>query len=315
MRSTLLWGAVAGMCSIAGLSFGADAPVTMTVGNDPSEDVNQPPDDEPAPLQIFAVKLNSDADSSATKSFADGLTAANRGDFATALLRWRPLAETGDAAAQFNISLLYTNGQGVPQDFSHALWWSLPAAEQGYTPAQFKLGYMYAHGQGTVGSKVRALTWYILSSSEQTAEGKQAIVQRDKLALSADRRGTQIAIEIATRCRTSKSECSRALTGGIAPPPDKNKIRLPVALNSHAATAADYPAASIRRQEQAEIEIVIRIGTNGTVEDCAAVDSKSKLRLAIAACTIAKCWVYTPATVNDEPVPLPWWAGINFALH
>ena len=48
--------------------------------------------------------------------FNKGLAAANIGDFATALREWRPLAEQGDAGAQFNLGLMYNEGQGVPQD-------------------------------------------------------------------------------------------------------------------------------------------------------------------------------------------------------
>ena len=35
--------------------------------------------------------------------FNKGLTAAQSGDFATALKEWKPLAEEGNAAAQFNL--------------------------------------------------------------------------------------------------------------------------------------------------------------------------------------------------------------------
>jgi hypothetical protein len=50
--------------------------------------------------------------------FEDGISAANRGDYATALTLWRPLAEQGDAVAQFNIGISYLNGYGVPKDVS-----------------------------------------------------------------------------------------------------------------------------------------------------------------------------------------------------
>lgn len=50
-----------------------------------------------------------------------GLRAAQEGDFATALKEWTPLAEQGDAAAQFNLGLMYATGQGVPQDDAEAV--------------------------------------------------------------------------------------------------------------------------------------------------------------------------------------------------
>ena len=45
-----------------------------------------------------------------------GLDAAQKGDFATALREWTPLAEKGDAIAQYNLGLMYRQGQGVKKD-------------------------------------------------------------------------------------------------------------------------------------------------------------------------------------------------------
>ena len=52
--------------------------------------------------------------------FAKGLAAYQAGDFATALAEWRPLAEQGDAAAQYNLALMYDNGEGVIEDHKEA---------------------------------------------------------------------------------------------------------------------------------------------------------------------------------------------------
>ena len=48
--------------------------------------------------------------------FEDGRAAYNRGDYATALRLWHPLAEQGNAIVQFNLGLLYYWGHGVLQD-------------------------------------------------------------------------------------------------------------------------------------------------------------------------------------------------------
>ncbi len=50
----------------------------------------------------------------------EGLAADKRGDYATALREWRPLAEQGDSDAQFNLGLMYYNGQGVAQNYAKA---------------------------------------------------------------------------------------------------------------------------------------------------------------------------------------------------
>ncbi|MEL0293952.1 MAG: tetratricopeptide repeat protein, partial [Alphaproteobacteria bacterium] len=75
--------------------------------------------------------------------FDKGLTAAKRGDYATALREWMPLAEQGHARAQYNLGLMHHNGYGVEQDDAMALKWWQRAAEQGLADAQYNLGVMY----------------------------------------------------------------------------------------------------------------------------------------------------------------------------
>ena len=65
----------------------------------------------------------------ASAGFDEGLAAYQRGDYATALREWRPLAEQGHAGAQYRLGVMYYNkGQGVPQDYVQAhKWWNLAA--------------------------------------------------------------------------------------------------------------------------------------------------------------------------------------------
>ena len=57
-----------------------------------------------------------------------GLAAANSGDYATALREWTPLAEQGDADAQYNLGVMYRKGHGVPQDKVYAhIWYNIAA--------------------------------------------------------------------------------------------------------------------------------------------------------------------------------------------
>jgi uncharacterized protein len=68
----------------------------------------------------------------------------NRGDFATALRRIRPLAEQGNASAQNELAFLYSYGYGVPQNDAEAMKWYRKAADQGNADAQSNLGRMEA---------------------------------------------------------------------------------------------------------------------------------------------------------------------------
>ena len=76
--------------------------------------------------------------------FEDAAAAHNKGDFATALRLFYPLAESGSAAAQTNLGIIYRNGQSVPQDYAKARKWFRLAADQGMAVAQYSLGNMYA---------------------------------------------------------------------------------------------------------------------------------------------------------------------------
>ncbi len=95
----------------------------------------------------------------------EGLAAYNRGDYATALREWRPLAEQGDAGAQIFLGFMYKKGRGVPQDYAEAMKWYRKAAEQGYASAQVNLGVMYINGQGVPQDYVQALMWFNLAAS------------------------------------------------------------------------------------------------------------------------------------------------------
>ncbi len=92
--------------------------------------------------------------------FQAGLVAHSRGDYATALREFRPLAEQGDADAQFNLGVMYSHGQGVPQDYAEAVKWYRKAAEQGVADAQFNIGVKYDNGEGVPQDYAEAVKWY-----------------------------------------------------------------------------------------------------------------------------------------------------------
>ena len=108
---------------------------------------------------ILAVLLGS-AGLNANADFDEGVVAYGKGDYATALRAWQPLAEQGDAAAQYNLGLMHETGQGVPQDDKAAAQWFRRAAEQGHASAQFNLGNMYRKGQGVSQDDKAAAQWF-----------------------------------------------------------------------------------------------------------------------------------------------------------
>ncbi|MBK5281401.1 MAG: sel1 repeat family protein [Nitrospiraceae bacterium] len=110
--------------------------------------------------------------------FQAGMDANNRGDYATALREWRPLAEQGDALAQYNLGVLYRKGRGMPQDDVQARQWYEKAAAQGQTKAQYNLGILYFNGEGVPKDYQQALRWFRLAADqgEALAQTKIAIM-------------------------------------------------------------------------------------------------------------------------------------------
>ena len=104
--------------------------------------------------------------------FDQAVTAYQRGDYATALRLWRPIAEQGGATAQFNLGLMYDNGEGVPENDTEAVRWYRLAAEQGYPDAQNNLGLMYDSGEGVSEDDVEAVRWYRLAAEQGYADAQ-----------------------------------------------------------------------------------------------------------------------------------------------
>ena len=74
---------------------------------------------------------------------------------------------------------MYSEGQGVPQDYAAAVKWYRLAADQGDAYAQYNLGVMYANGRGVPQDYVQAHKWYNLGA---VAGDKDAIKNRDNVA-------------------------------------------------------------------------------------------------------------------------------------
>ncbi|MFQ6018307.1 MAG: tetratricopeptide repeat protein [Kiloniellaceae bacterium] len=95
--------------------------------------------------------------------FEEGSLAYHRGDHAEALRIWRPLAEQGDARAQYSLGLMYYRGEGVLPDLAEAAKWYRSAADRGDPDAQLNLGLMYALGEGVRKNYVQAYKWFALA--------------------------------------------------------------------------------------------------------------------------------------------------------
>ena len=100
----------------------------------------------------------------------DGLDAHTRGDYKTAYKLLAPLAEQGNAKAQFRLGVMYEHSLGVPQDYKTAVKWYRLSAEQGLAIAQSRLGFLHLLGiRGVQQDYKEAVKWSRLAAEQGNA--------------------------------------------------------------------------------------------------------------------------------------------------
>ena len=103
---------------------------------------------------VVAALLAFASASAAGQSVKAGIDAWQRADYASAVAIWRPLAESGDADAQFNLGQAYRLGRGVPINLGAAKTWFERAANTGHVDAETTLGLLlFQNGEQPQGLK------------------------------------------------------------------------------------------------------------------------------------------------------------------
>lgn len=124
------------------------------------------------PAWIAVVAMSALASNWAYAGLGEGIAAYDRGDYEKALMEFSRAAEQGNAAAQFNLGLMYATGQGVPKDEQQAVHWYRKAAEQGDASAQLNLGVHHAKGQGVPKDELQAVYWYRKAAEQGKASAQ-----------------------------------------------------------------------------------------------------------------------------------------------
>ncbi|MEH6632160.1 MAG: tetratricopeptide repeat protein [Halopseudomonas aestusnigri] len=120
-------------------------------------------------VSLFLLSFNL----SYADDYLEGVEAFEQGDHALALSFWLPLAENGDAKAQYSIGKLYETADldGGPK-YQEAIKWYIKAADQGITAAQNNLGRLFTQGLGVEEDRAKAVTYWQLA-----AQSKHAMAQ------------------------------------------------------------------------------------------------------------------------------------------
>lgn len=84
-------------------------------------------------------------------------------------------AENGDAEAQDRLGLLYSNGQGLTQNYVQAVYWWRKAAQQGNVKAEYNLGLSYQNGQGVMLDHAQAANWFRKGADQDYAPAENGL--------------------------------------------------------------------------------------------------------------------------------------------
>jgi len=104
-------------------------------------------------LTSFALQANAD-------NLSDAKAAIAKGDFAKAAKIYQQAAQVGDVKAEYNLGLMYLNGDGVKQDNAEALKWFKASANGGFSEAQYRLGVIYFRNDIVPIDYAEAVKWY-----------------------------------------------------------------------------------------------------------------------------------------------------------
>ncbi len=98
-------------------------------------------------------------------TYESGLEAYRKGDFVAARKTWEPIAEAGNARAQYFLGFMLQNGMGQDWSNARAAGWYQRAAQQGLPEAQLALGDLYIRGMGVPLDPAMGATWYASAAS------------------------------------------------------------------------------------------------------------------------------------------------------
>jgi hypothetical protein len=115
----------------------------------------------PWPWSAAKVVTNEETPKRPATPVDDMIAAYERKDYGTARALAEPLAKDGDAESQYVMAILYDDGLGgLSKDSYRAFDWYQKSASQGFAKAQFNLALMFDQGEGTPPDKTEAFKWY-----------------------------------------------------------------------------------------------------------------------------------------------------------
>ncbi|WP_455200650.1 tetratricopeptide repeat protein [Kaarinaea lacus] len=94
-------------------------------------------------------------------------------------------AGAGDESAQFDLAIMYLNGEGVDKDFKAATGWLQKAAYKGHVIARYEYGRNLALGRGVDRNIITGTAWMLVSLVQGNSRAADT-VEKIRLTLTSD---------------------------------------------------------------------------------------------------------------------------------
>lgn len=95
-----------------------------------------------------------------------GIAAFEAKEFSRAAQILGPMADSGNADAQFRLAIMCQNGLGRVASEADAFKWMQAAAEQGMPLAEHGLGFMYLEGECAAKDPAKAVLWFSKAAAQ-----------------------------------------------------------------------------------------------------------------------------------------------------
>lgn len=118
-------------------------------------------------------------------------------------------ALSGDAKAQYNLSVYLAYGKGIGKDQQEAAKWCKKSADSGHPPALLSMGNRFYEGKGVIKDEIEAYAYWNLAGVEIDKARGYVKKLESKLSESARLRAQQRSVELQKEIQASK------LVGGI----------------------------------------------------------------------------------------------------
>lgn len=137
---------------------------------------------------LFAASSQLRATQTPVLDFSTGWGAYEKGDYAKAVEIWSPLAEQGHENAQTNLGVMYDYGIGVPQDSDKAAKLYRAAAGQKNAAAQYNLAILISEGTTDAVDGLTAEYWLRQSAARGFEDAKRLLrqIEADPVDLDAE---------------------------------------------------------------------------------------------------------------------------------